>query len=298
MSSAKNRWLMDEHKRRNSITLGAVEVFAKHRERMTQLFLAAARTVNVEVAPRGAVLGAGNCNDLDLPELLEVFGCLLLVDIDREATEAAVGRQLNETMRSRVEVAPSTDVTGIFAHLQLQLGALNSAPLPATLNPATLDLSQLEAILAEKPIQLPGAPFDCVLSSCLLSQLIDSLKLALGLHHPSLNDLIFALRRQHLRSLVHSLVPGGCGLLITYFVSSQSLPNLMQIADSHLQTTLLEAIVANNFFTGLNPFAIQAELQNSVEFSSQVSDVKLLPPWRWDMGFKQFAVAAIAFKRK
>ena len=72
---------------------------------------------------------------------------------------------------------------------------------------------------------------------------------------------------------------------------------MLQIADSRMNQTLIEAINAKNFFTGLNPFAIQAELQTDADFAGQITDIRLHSPWRWDIGKKQFAVTAISFRR-
>jgi hypothetical protein len=52
------------------------------------------------------VLGAGNCNDLDLPELCARFAQVTLVDIDRDAVDAGIERQClltSEAARVRVE---------------------------------------------------------------------------------------------------------------------------------------------------------------------------------------------------
>jgi hypothetical protein len=49
------------------------------------------------------------------------------------------------------------------------------------------------------------APFDCIASTCLLSELIDSFLLAVSGNHPALAPVILALRRQHLRMMIQSL---------------------------------------------------------------------------------------------
>jgi hypothetical protein len=283
MPSPERDWLLAEHRRRNLQTLDAAEHFQTHRAHAMQLLMQFAGT------PPGklCVLGAGNCNDLNLPELLSRFREICLVDLDRAAPELAVARRLSAPHLSRVHVAASTDVTGIYRLLQT-----------ATENPdIPLDSGAVLTLLAAAPPQFPGAPFDCVVSGCLLSQLIDSAQLALGANHASLFEVILALREQHLRTLVQTLAPGGRGLLISDFVSSQSLPQLMQIEASRLAPTLLQAIAAKNFFTGLNPFAIQNALQTNPQFAGTLADIQLHHPWRWDIGRKQFAVFAISFQK-
>jgi len=70
-------------RRMNATTAGNRAWFAAHRQRIEVL---------LRKNPRGArlcVLGAGNCNDLDLPELAGHFGEIHLVDLDATATRNA-----------------------------------------------------------------------------------------------------------------------------------------------------------------------------------------------------------------
>ena len=277
-----SKWLLAEHQRRNQTTLDAHSIFDNHRQRVMQLL----RPASGLKLGRLCVLGAGNCNDLDLVELAQLSEEIILVDIDRAATEQALANRLEESMRGKVRVAESTDVSGIFERLQ-------AADVKDTRSLAAKDLL---ALLSVNP-KLPCSPFDCISSTCLISQLLDSVILALGANHPSLVPIILALRRQHLRALVHNLSAGGRGVFVFDFVSSQTLPNLMQIDESRLNQTLIEAINAKNFFTGLNPFAVQAELQTHADFAGLITDIQLHPPWRWNIGKKQFAVSSISFRR-
>ena len=69
-------WLLAEHQRRNGTTSQLATLFAPHRKRVTQLFAESAAAFQRDVPasesplagdavfPRGAVLGAGNCNDV------------------------------------------------------------------------------------------------------------------------------------------------------------------------------------------------------------------------------------------
>ncbi|MDX1928750.1 MAG: hypothetical protein SFV81_19630 [Pirellulaceae bacterium] len=284
-----SQWLLAEHQRRNQTTLKAHALFDTHRQRVTDLIKQAGVLKQDEgvQAGRMCVLGAGNCNDLDLVELANVFQEIVLVDIDSAAMEQAVANGGGKALRGRVHVTESTDVTGIFE--RLQAADVKDASSSA--------VTELLALLTVNP-KLPSAPFDCIVSTCLISQLLDSVILALGANHPGLVPLLLTLRRQHLRTIVHNLADHGRGIFIFDFVSSQTLPNLMQIDEGRLSQTLVEAINAKNFFTGLNPFAVQAELQSHADFVGLIADVQLHSPWRWDIGKKQFAVSAISFQRK
>src|SRR3954452_18851336 len=84
--------------------------FAQHRRKVCELLV----PENVSAAARGklCVLGAGNCNDLDLPRLLESFDQIDLVDIDPTALSTAVRRQGVESDR-RVHPHGGVDLTAI-----------------------------------------------------------------------------------------------------------------------------------------------------------------------------------------
>src|SRR4051812_14797742 len=101
--------LIDVHRRYNRNSDGCWQDFASHRTRQTELALQAG-------GGRLAVLGAGNCNDLDLPALAERFREIHLVDLDREALERALGRQPPEVQQALVLHAP-VDVTGALEKL-------------------------------------------------------------------------------------------------------------------------------------------------------------------------------------
>jgi len=280
--SSIQKWLLAEHQHRNQTTLELRSVFDQHRQRVMHLLKRVAR----EKAGRLCVLGAGNCNDLQLDELLIAFELIVLVDIDQAAVKSAVAHSIPETQRDRIHVADSTDVSGVFEYLQ----AIDKNDLH------TIQTSHLLHLLSRQQ-HIPMAPFDCIASTCLLSELIDSVFLAMGGNHPALASVILALRRQHLRTMIQSLCAGGFGLVIFDFISSQTLPELMCIDESILNSVLVNAINEKNFFTGLNPFAVQSELQTHPDFLGLVTDVRLHSPWRWDLGHKQFAVSTISFRR-
>src|SRR5437763_13726551 len=63
--------------------------FATHRQRIEHLLVADGLTGN----GRLCVLGAGNCNDLDLRHLCETFAEVHLADLDPAAVAGAVRRQ-------------------------------------------------------------------------------------------------------------------------------------------------------------------------------------------------------------
>ncbi|MGA2501139.1 MAG: hypothetical protein ABSH20_25660, partial [Tepidisphaeraceae bacterium] len=89
----------------NESTAGSRAWFASHRQRIEAL---------LRRGPKGGrlcVLGAGNCNDLDLPELAGHFGEIHLVDLDEAAARGAT-KLLGLT---NVVVHAPVDITGIAA---------------------------------------------------------------------------------------------------------------------------------------------------------------------------------------
>jgi hypothetical protein len=232
------------------------------------------------------ILGAGNCNDVELSDLAKRFSQVYLVDIDPKAARSAVDRQVPEEGRSRIVVSPSTDVTGV-------LNCFDDTELDKILADAIV--SQLAK---STHIELADHRFECVASTCLMSQLIDSMVMGLGAHSEGMVKVIQALRMQHLLLMVEQLVPGGRGVLVFDFVSTETLPELLAFSSEQLARQLMAAIQAKNFFTGLNPFAIRELLLSDPVLSPQLHQIQLHDPWRWQIPNKAFGVAAISFVKR
>ncbi len=66
-----------------------------------------------------------------------------------------------------------------------------------------------------------GEPFEVVASLCLLSPLIDSAVWLVG-NDRRHDEGVLAARHQHLRTPVSWLKPGGVGMLVSDFVSSET----------------------------------------------------------------------------
>src|SRR5678815_3889570 len=85
-----NETVAERQARFNRSTQTHWQHFAQHRTRVQELIL-----TGRELTPGGkfVALGAGNCNDLELPRLLDAFDEVHLVDIDGKALSAAADRQ-------------------------------------------------------------------------------------------------------------------------------------------------------------------------------------------------------------
>ncbi|HLJ95458.1 MAG TPA: hypothetical protein VKU02_19940 [Gemmataceae bacterium] len=259
------------------------ELFSAHRRKVTELL----RSGSVPGSSRLCVLGAGNANDLDLRALLQAHREVHLVDLDAEALTRGVAAQ-GLADNPAVHRYGGIDITGMLDAM--------AAWSPFTMVPAA-DL----AACVEQPMQslrsvLPG-PFDVVASTTLLSQLIIAVVHGVGEQHPQFVELLQAVRAGHLRLLTHLVAPGGVGVLITDVVSSDSFPGLGSVPEEALPSVLGQLIRERNFFHGVNPAVLATLFRTDPVLCSQVEAVELLPPWRWNLGPRLYAVCALRLRR-
>jgi hypothetical protein len=259
-------------------------LYQGHRDRVTQVLLDRA----APGAGRLCVLGAGNCNDLDLPTLVAGFRAVHLVDLDAEALAQGVARQ-GLANHPAIVLHGDVDVTG---RLDV-LGAWSPA--------SAIEAADVAAF-AEEPVRrvaagLPG-PFDRVASVCLLSQLMLSLVDTVGEHHPRFVGLVQAARAGHLRLLPHLVAPGGVAILITDVVSSVTFAPLDMIADEALPDVLARLAQQHNHFHGVNPLVLTALSRQDPVLAAGVARTDILPPWRWNFGERTYAVWALRWHRR
>ena len=136
------------------------------------------------------VLGAGNCNDLDLGSLHCTFREVHLVDLDREALEAAVARQ-RPSDASCIRLHAPHDLTGVVDELAHGSSAA----------------ALIERMRAFR-LPLEGSPFDVVLSAGVLSQIFQ-LFVKARLPAEETVSLVIAARRQHFQLLLDLTRAGG-----------------------------------------------------------------------------------------
>jgi hypothetical protein len=278
--------LLDYHRKNNRATAPRWEGFAEHRARLTLLALEAAGPAN-DAGGTLAVLGAGNCNDLDLVALAARFREIHLIDLDEEAVRAAQARQPPEVARKLVLHAP-VDLSGAFD----RLAAFKARP--ATLaEQAHLPAASVAKILAAVP-----GPFDVVLSACMLSQLMHSCYVALGLKHPQLHLMAAALGLAHVRALVALTAPGGTGLLVTDTISSETYA-LEELWGDRPPLALLEEIDrANRTLTGTAPSYLRRLLRDDADIAARIRPASLVEPWLWRFTEEMtFLVYALSFRR-
>jgi hypothetical protein len=267
----------------NASSAAGWEAYASQRQMVTELL------AGDDLAPRGSlcVLGAGNCNDLDLPALLGAFREVHLVDLDEEALVRGMARQ-GLTSHAGLIRHGSVDVTGMLERM---------AKWSADSTISGEDLAACRDAPARQASRLP-APFDTVASTCLLSQLLLAVADRLGEKHPRFLDVLQAIRWGHLRLMLDLLAPGGRGVLMTDLVSSDTCAELRTVPDHELPGLLNQLIEARNFYHGINPAVLYSLLATDPLLSPQVTALAASQPWRWDMGARVYAVCAFRFRKK
>jgi hypothetical protein len=278
--------LSHEQRRRNRESVIGWDSYAPHRDMVTRLILDSA-------SDRGetlTVLGAGNCNDLDLKRLAEAFKSVRLVDVDRASVEGGVIRQGLVPGGSTFSVHEA-DLSGIFSAL-------------AALNETEVSDEQIQKLsrLAEgaQPENLPP-PASVVVSTGLITQLVEATIKAVGAAHaaepgsPGV-QLIQAVRRRHLRLLSELTQPGGTAILITEVVSSDTAPEICHTPVARLPKVLAGCLAAGNFFTGLHPGILLSDL-SSKEFALEFESVQATAPWLWQFTVRTYAVVAFVAHR-
>jgi hypothetical protein len=262
--------IVNVHQRNNRRSAKSWDSFAGHRQRVTALALEAAAAG--AVPRRLAVLGAGNCNDLDLAALVANFGEVHLVDLDGEALQRARQRQPKQVASLLTLHAP-VDLSGALPRLR----AFRANPAtPAEL--AQLPTASTKAVLAALPAT---QRFDVVLSTCLLSQLMHSCYLALGPRHPQLQLLACSLALSHLRSAVSLLADGGTAVIVTDTVSSETCA-LDDLWDPQRPTHLLTTLDrTDKLLTGTSPSFLRKLLLEDQVIAPLVGPPRMVEPWLW-----------------
>jgi hypothetical protein len=256
------------------------ESFGAHRLEIARLLSRAAAEC-VADRPTLCVLGAGNCNDLELPQLAERFAEAHLVDIDRAAIELAATQQGVRDWPGLRLHAP-VDLTGI-AHVVSRW--VNWTPPQQEMDLAT-DLT------ARAPLPAIG-PFDVVLSPCLLSQLIYSVSRVLKMRSLTHDALLASVRKRHLRMLAELLRPGGVGVMAIDLVAQETFPNLAKANPEDLAELMPRLLQSGQHFQGIEPRLIESGLRDA-----GVERIDFTHPWLWQFGkARRFLVYGVVFRK-
>jgi hypothetical protein len=256
-------------------------LFAEHRRQVTQLLMPG----QPHGGQRLCVLGAGNCNDIDLAQLTSAYSEVHLVDLDEQALQRALERH-PAAAANRICLHGGCDLSGILEPLSRW-----SPQAPAHDEDVSRTIAQ--ALAAPPPLK---ERFSTTASVCLLSQMIHSIVLSLGEDHPRFVDLMSAVRLRHLRYLAELTAPGGHILLITDVVSSDSCRQLVDVAPEQVPALIRQLIEHRNFFHGVNPAVIAHILRSDPELAARNSALEFIPPWRWNLGPRVYAVYGMKWR--
>jgi len=248
--------------------------FASHRKRIFDII----KTLHKSVDESILIIGSGNCNDLKVKRINELYANMSFVDVDIEATIKSIKRSTGSIPSSFQFF--SKDLTGAF-HL---LDPPKWQKVNEILNSHRWD---------------SGILHDVVISTNVLSQIISGTFLKAYEHYADQERsqetniqeqglLAMALRNQHLETMLLNMKIGGRGIVIIDFVNVKTAPHILKQAPTmHL---MYELASQGNFFTGLNPFAILQRWQNN----EKLANVEILEPWIWG---NEFLVYAITFEK-
>ncbi len=256
-------------------------LYADHRAHFTEGLLSCAR----QLGGRLCLLGAGQCNDVDLERLAETFSEIHLVDIDSAALARAVARQ-PPSVRARLHRHAPIDLSGLSKRLKKWKAA---GPTPAGLEASAA--SALLSIVAS----LSG-PFDVVASACVLTQMSFHLRDVLGENHPMLAPVRLSLVATHLSSLVGLTKVGGVSLFASDLTSSSFYPVGEILPDGNLRDAMNKIVETGRFYHAANPHLIRDVL--SRHEGHRVGEPEWLDPWIWTGSHgRTYLVYALRFER-
>ena len=277
-----NLWtnpLVARQLRLNRETLDFWRLYRSHREAVADLISRTPQPGSASLC----ILGAGNCNDLDLARFTSRFAQVHLVDLDRQAMDKGVQRQSPPTP-GRIRLHGGIDLTGVLKTL-------------ATWERHRPRRESIAHCIREAQV-FAGLPvlgrFDVVASMCLLSQIIDSVVSMTGPGAVPL-ELVRALRQRHLRLLAELLLPGGVGILVTDFALEQGGARQPQ---AHSPPPGSAPASPGGTFLGTSPEELCALTSNDPILRTQLCQARVSPSWLWRQNpHRTLRVCAIQFQR-
>jgi len=256
-------------------------LYADHRAHFTEGLLSSAGRPGASLC----LLGAGQCNDVDLERLAATFSEIHLVDIDSAALARAVARQ-SPSVRARLHRHAPVDLSGLSKRMKKWKAA---APTPAGLEASAA--SALQSIVAS----LPG-PFDVVGSACVLTQMSFHLRDSLGENHPMLASIRLSLVATHLGTLVGLTKVGGVSLLASDLTSSNFYPVGELSSEDNLRDAMNKIVETGRFYHAANPHLVRDVLARHE--GHRVGEPEWLDPWIWTGSHgRTYLVYALRFQR-
>ena len=275
----------------NSRQIGDSASSAGHRDMVMKLIAATvADLVGDEARQCSSIvlLGAGNCIDVDLKALSQLFSVIHLVDLDREAVDAAVNA--SGLPADRLQVHAPIDVAEPL--LSLTGKDFNQEVINFEHRVNVLQhLSQENAVL-----DIPEA--DVVVSLAVFTQLIDTLRCLVPEGHPSYESTVKAIRIGHLRRMLSMLRLGGVAIFITDMASSDTSDLLETATDETIGDVVKQLVSEDNYCKATNPSLLLADLNVLSRLPNGPESVHTTDPWLWKMGERVLAVYGSRIQKK
>lgn len=259
--------MIEQERWRNASTRQSFDRYAQHRAQQMAL-------LEGWGGDRLAVLGAGNCNDLDLTTLAGSFRELHLFDIDAQALAGAYERQPLRVRRACS--LHERDLTGVASLIDRWRC---DAPEPSA--------ALIAAWRALAPLVEEAGHFDAVLSTCLLSQVAINLRDFFGIT-TTLNTALMAAITGH-TVLAKTLTRPGGKLLLTSDCITNRFPIHEEAAARGAMGAIFHLSQLGAAFPGTDPRLIVDLLREP-----QFSPPELKSAWIWDLSEQSYLVYAVA----
>ena len=270
--------LVTRQLRLNRETLDNWRLYRSHRDAVADLICRPPQPASA----RACILGAGNCNDLDLARFSGRFAQVHLVDLDRQAMAGGVQRQ-SPPASGGISLHGGIDLTGVLKTLDTWERYRPSRE--------SIDHCIREG-RAFAGLPLPGG-FEVAASICLLSQIIESVVSVTGPAAVPL-ELVKTLQHRHLRLLAELLLPGGVGYLVTDFALEPSGGHPPRKASAMSE----RAATSGDAFLGTSPRQLCTLLRKDAILRTRVRQVRLSPSWLWRQNPRRtLRVCAVQFQR-
>jgi len=268
---------------RNRRSANVWELFASQRERLLTLIPS-----NI-VGGTLCVLGAGKCDDLDLPRLARQFAAIHLVDLDGEAMERARDRQPSQ-VRAAMVLHGGIDLSGLLDRLDDWGDAF----------PDDDDLHRTVSNAAHAVADTLGGPFDVTLSTCVLSQLIVPFQIAWAAPEATWTKLSAAITAIHIGTVVRATAAGGDASLVLDVLSSVDAPGLAALRDrplAELQAAVDAWSQSGTVTLQPDPADLLAQI-GALGIATPEPAPSVTGPWLWDSGAASHLVYAVSFRKQ
>ncbi len=230
------------------------------------------------------VLGAGNCDDLDLSGLVRAFGEVHLVDLDRSALRKALERVDVEERRSIV-LHEGVDLTGL-------LGSVD------TWAESEAALAVMAKAAARAIASAIGRTFRVVLSSCVVSQLCVPFFRILARSGSEWADFMEKLGRIHLDTIALLMRPGGTGVLVG---DSLYVPRAAESSTPVPTWETLDPVAEDRLRNGpmllRNPQFLLS-LLHEPEIAAKIERPEITQPWLWTVEDSVMLVYAVLLRKR